>query len=306
MDEVPLSIVVTVVSGGPSLRSCLEGLQPQAEAVGAEILVPFDSHCGDVPLIVRDFTRARAVRAEESPQAVSDEFEHRRYDRRRAAGLRQCRGRIIAMTEDHALPAADWCCAILDVHRAAHAVIGGAIDNGADRTLNWAQYYCDFGRYGPPLAAGEAEYVSDVNVSYKRDALFAARDVWEREYHETTVHWTLRDRGYTLWLNPRLVVSQHRPPMAFARALCERFEWGRVFAETRAGRCGIVKRVLLALGMPLLPFLLTARVIGHMRRQGRFARQWFGVVPMVWLLQTGWSLGEFAGTVAPQQADVDK
>jgi hypothetical protein len=97
--------------------------------------------------------------------------------RRSAVGLQLARGQIIAMTEDHAVPAADWIREIRAAHERPYAVIGGAIENAVDRPLNWALYYCDFGRNGRPMPAGEAESVSDVNVSYKREALNSIRDV---------------------------------------------------------------------------------------------------------------------------------
>ena len=41
-------------------------------------------------------------------------------------------------------------------HREYYAAIGGAIENGVDRPLNWAVYYSDFGRYQNPFQSGES------------------------------------------------------------------------------------------------------------------------------------------------------
>jgi hypothetical protein len=202
------------------------------------------------------------------------------------------------MTEDHAVPAADWVRQILAAHEQPFAVIGGAIENAVDRPLNRALYYCDFGRYGRPLERGEAAYVSDVNVSYKREALMAVQDVWRDSYHETTTHWTLRARGEVLYLDPRLVVYQQRPPISWVDALRERIEWGRIFAETRAARLSTRRRLLYAAGAPLLPAVLSARVWGHMRRQRLGAWRLFSTLLPAIVLLTGWVLGELAGYVS--------
>jgi hypothetical protein len=228
----------------------------------------------------------------------TDLLEHRFYDRRRAVGLALARAPLIAMTEDHAIPALDWCRRIIEAHEKPYAVIGGAIDNGVDAALNWAIYYCDFGRYGRPFPARLAEYASDVNISYKRSALEAIRDVWLSHYHETTVNWTLQSRGEEIFLDPSMVVYQHRPPVTFARAYRERIEWGRVFAETRVAACGRWQRVFYAACAPILPVLLLSRASLHMIRQRRSFKQMAKTLPLAALLLTGWALGELSGYIA--------
>jgi hypothetical protein len=199
------------------------------------------------------------------------------------------------MTEDYAVPAPDWCKQIALVHEQPYAVIGGAIENAVDRPLNWALYYCDFGRYGRPLLGGKAEYASDVNITYKREALAIIREVWQAAYHETTVHWTLRALGETIFLDPRLVVYEHRPEMKFMKALRERVEWGRVFAETRVSACRTWHRLGYSLSTIMLPGVLLVRVLKHMLRQRRPARVIVQTLPVAFLLIIAWSLGESIG-----------
>lgn len=306
-----LSVVVTVVGGAACVRRCLAALVPQADAASAEVIVPFDRFCGEVKELGDAFPRVHFVEVADLGAAADPRVSshaHRLYDRRRAVGLGLARGGIIAMTEDHAVPAPDWCGQVLAAHALPHAVIGGAIENGEDRLLNWAWYYCDFGRYGRPFTPGPAVYVSDVNVSYKRRAVEATRALWQHAYHETTVHWTLRSRGETVFLDPRPVVFQHRPPLALAVAYRERIAWGRVFAETRAHGLPAWRRAAYAAGTAALPPLLAARVIRHMRRQGRGAALMCRVLPLTYWLLTGWAAGEFLGylsTAAETQHEGD-
>ena len=82
------------------------------------------------------------------------------------------------LLEDHARPDAHWAANVVAAHRQTHAAVGGAIENGIDRALNWAVYYCDFGKYQNPVPAGETPFASDANTTYKRAELESVRSVW--------------------------------------------------------------------------------------------------------------------------------
>lgn len=299
--EIDLSVLITVVSGTQSLRRCLAAVRPQLDFGRMEIIVPYDQWSRDVGDLVAEFPEVHFHFIDDLGMASSENVpahSHRLHDRRRAVGLGLATGRVIAMTEDHAVPADDWCRQILAVHEQPHAVIGGAIDNAVDRPMNWALYYCDFGRYGTPLRCGDAKYASDVNLAYKRVALEAVRDVWRDAYHETNVHWTLRSRRAIIFLDSRMLVYQHRPPIGLGQAYRERMEWGRVFAETRVAEEGFWRSVWYAAGTPLLPLLLLLRVARHMSRQGRSASQMTKTLPLAMCLLTGWAWGELLGYLA--------
>jgi hypothetical protein len=310
--DLTLTILLTVVSGKESVRRCLTVLSPQIDFTKAEIIVPFDKWSNEVGELVLEFPEVEFHYIEDLGLAKSADIsahQHRLYDRRRAVGLQLSRGKIVAMIEDHALPAEDWCRQILAAHEQPYAVIGGAIENGVDHPLNWAWYYCDFGRYGRPLQNGEADYVSDINVAYKRDALESVRDIWSEAYHETTVHWALRERGTKLILNEKMVVFQQRPTLSITKALGERIAWGRVFAETRAKEMSLGKRLMFAIGAIFLPPLLLTRIFKNMRRQHRTLRQMTSVLPLAFLLLLGWSLGESIGYLTGEprtKTDVQK
>jgi hypothetical protein len=293
-----VSIIIAIVSGKESLRRCLEALLSQVDLDESEIIVPYDTWSADVCDLVHDFPDV-CFHFITDPGALSSKktatHQHRLYDRRRAVGLALARGHIVALTEDHAVPAADWYSQIRATHQQPYAVIGGLIDNGVDNPLNWALYYCDFGRYGGPRLSGEVKYVSDVNVTYKRNCLEAIASVWIEGYHETTVHWALESRGERLFLDTRLVVYQHRPIIGLRQAYRERIEWGRVFAETRVAGRSLLARVFYAAGTPVLPGILLFRIIKHMLRQGRTVSQIGKTVPLATFLLTGWALGELTG-----------
>lgn len=299
--EICLSVVITVVSGKRAVAENLAVLCPQLDFDSSEIIVPFDKWSADVGELAAEFPQVNFHFIEDLGAAESNEIsshQHRLYDRRRSAGLSKCRGRIVAMTEDHAQPADDWVKQILAAHEQPYLAIGGAVENGVDEVINRAVYFCDFGRYGRPFDPGPAKYISDVNLAYKREALESTESIWKDAYHETTVHWAMLANGQTLYLDDRPVVFQKRRQLTLFRALGERVEWGRVFAETRAAKVGRLLRVIYAAGSPLLPPVMLYRGFRNMRRQRLTAGRMFSTLPVAFVLLCGWSCGEFVGYFA--------
>ena len=169
-------------------------------------------------------------------------------------------GELVAILEDRSVPWPDWASAFASAHTHVTAgAIGGGIDNGHDGTLNWAVFFCDFGRYRPPFTPGPRNWISDVNICYKRRAVEMTRAAWRDRYHETTVHWALTSAGETLYLSDAPMVDQMRGPLRLGSLIRERFAWGRVFAYTRARERSIGARLLYAMATPFLPALLYVR-----------------------------------------------
>lgn len=299
--SLKLSIILTVVSGKVAMRNCLQSVYPQVDFNDSEIIVPYDKWSKNVEELVSEFPQINFHFIEDLGLAENTDVashEHRLYDRRRAIGLRLAKGKIIAMTEDHATPAPDWVEQILKAHEKPYQIIGGAIENGVDEPLNWAWYYCDFGRYGRPFPAGEINYVSDVNVSYKKEALDSVKEIWYEAYRETILHWTLQEQGAKLILDENIAVYQERPKISLLNAFRERVQWGRVFAETRVAVSSIFRRFIYAVGSIILPPLLLFRVVRNMNRHQRSFKQIIQTLPFAFLLLVGWSLGELLGYVS--------
>ena len=301
-----LSVVVTITRGASHLGRCLKALENQAGAPPIEVIVPYCPALDKIKSVMERFPWAW-FRALEFAAGPSDRIDpgraHLLYDRRRTAGLRSATAPVIAITEDHAIPDPGWCAGILAAHQnLAHAVIGGAIENGSSRPLNTALYYLDFGRYQNPLHQGAAVYVSDINVSYKRRALEATRPVWSEFYHETAVHETLLSMHEKLWLTPHLIVTHDRGKLEFSKTLLERFAWARLFAGRRTEFLSKGRRYGLALLCPLLPPLLIWRSFRNIRRRRGTLKPFFRSFPLMCILTFFWSWGEFLGYVTGQPA----
>ena len=296
--EPELSVVVAVIEGGrEAMETCLQALAEDAKKFRLECLVPFDARLDAVEELSAKFEWARFIDARRYVDAEkfgASSREH--HDILRAVGLREASAPVVALVEDHGTPSPGWCAAVLEAHREAEAAaVGGAVENGVDRLLNWAVYYCDFGRYQNPVPKGEVEFLSDSNVSYKREALWSVKPLWYDAFHETSVNWELRRRGARLVLNPKMVVHQTRRRLNFRSALRERYVWGRSFAGTRSTEISGSKRMIFAGFAFLLPFLLTGRILAPGLRKRRHLERLFTALPLVFLLETVWSGGEFVG-----------
>lgn len=294
-----LSVIVTVVEGDAALSGCLDAISKQIGAPEMEVIVPYDDTVRDVACLAERFPTFQFVNL----GAISDGVprnafaQHALYERRRAAGLARARARLIGLLEDRGWPRADWARTMTELHNGTEfGAIGGGIENGAAGSLRWALFFCDYGRYQPPLVEGDSEYLTDINVCYKREALESVRKLWQHSYKEATVNWALRRHGYRLMLSPRPIVVERRQVVSLFTAALERMHWARGFGHVRGREAASPLRCLLwAATVPGLPTLLFVR---HCRRQvekRRNIREFVRAIPAIITLLHFWSLGELIG-----------
>ncbi len=280
-----LTVVVIVLGGWNYLVRCLSALHQQSGVPTPEIIVPYDERLGETPALHAQFSHVHFLHVE----------GRRTYAELRAVGVQKARGAIIALTEDHCTPEADWCAQIVDAHAGRHAAVGGAVEKQVpDTALNWAIYLADYGRYMNPVQEGPGRHLTDCNVSYKRAALDACADVWADEFHEPTVHGALQARGASLWLSPRIVVRQQRS-LRSRDAVWDRYAFGRLFASTRVSATPLRTRLLYAACSFMLPPLLIGRIAVNTVRKGRYVREFVRAVPALMLVTSAWTWGEFVG-----------
>ena len=297
-----LSVVVTVVSdtseqaGTAHLEGCLEALRQQVDPPPMEVLVTCDARLRGIKELERRFPEASFIAAEKLRTAsAGPSREH--HDELRWMGMRKARAPLIALVEDVGRPDANWAAALVREHAQSYSAIGGAMENGIDRPLNWAVYFGDFGRYQNPVQRGPSAYVSDANVCYKREALQRVAGAWTDTYSESRVHAALADHGEVIALSPDVIVNQHRLNLRLRPALVERFVWGRSYAAVRVESVPGSRRILYAALSPLLPFVLLLRQWGNVVRTKRNQVAFLKALPLTFLLDVAWSWGEFVGYV---------
>ena len=295
-----MSVVVTAVEGGDTLRAFLHALRAQVDAPALEILVPFDDSRPDIGALASEFPEVRffSIGAPTTTHPLASAGgQHELFDRRRAAGLKAASGELVGILEDRAPPRRNWCATMARLHASTvHAAIGGAIDCASSDTLNWAFHACDFSRYAPPFDAGTRTWISDVNVCYKRRAVELTRDLWHTRFHEPEVHWRLLERGETLFLTPEAAVDYRTRYTSLLGVLPERFGWARLFGHVRARHMSTLERLTLIAAGPLIPFVLFARHARTQQRRG-FGAQFWRSAPWMFPLLCAWSAGEVWGYV---------
>jgi Glycosyl transferase family 2 len=285
-----LSVVVGLISGKlADLERCLAALAAQEGAPPFEVIVPFDEPCAAARELAARFanvTFVPLVGVDTRAARAGGSREH--HDTLRTLGLRHARGRHVILTEDHAHSEPRWCAGLLQAladHPRAGCV-GGAVECGGRGLLAFAVYLCDFGRYMSPLADGPAWYVSDSNVCYRRAVLDQIADAWRDDYHETLVHGAIAASGHELRLTSRVMVWQTRSGLTLGEALRERLVWGRSYAGSRVAQAALT---------PLLPFVLTWRLLKGVLQKRRAIGRALLALPLLFLLSAVWSCGELIG-----------
>lgn len=294
-----LSVVVGLTSGSNVvLRRCLQSLVTQ-DLAPHEILVPYDPACAHVTALETQFPSVRFIDAGGADTAAARAGASREHhDMLRTVGIRSVTGDCVALIEDYHAASPGWTRALvagLQGHPDAGAV-GGAIDCDSDTALGWAQWLSDFGRYQSPMPAGPTSAISDTNVVYPLTALARIADVWAEAYREPAVHRALVQSGQPLFMVTDAPVRQRRPPVAVSAAVRERYVWGRSFGATRPD-LSAAGRALLTLLSPVLPLLLTARIVRTVMARGRAMGRLIEALPLVLLLAASWTLGEVVGYV---------
>lgn len=294
-----LSVVVTVVEGGATLERCLKGLTDQKPSISMEVLVPYDHITPEVKDFSDSFPDFNFIDLGEVLDGTipANALEkHSFFDTRRTGALKIASGNLIAILEDRGVPHPEWADNMVKLHKQyPYAAIGGAIENGVDKPLNWAVYICDFGRYQPPFIENEPEYLSDTNICYKKKSLEGVFSLWETKYDEARVNWALRKKGEILMLSDLPRTIQIRESMSIIDMIRERFHWGRNFGRTRSGELKPKMRMLLLLAVPLLPIVLFMR---HFRRQlskKRNVKEFILATPALLVFLICWSVGEGIG-----------
>ena len=281
-----LSVVIASASGWAPLARCLAALARQQGAVRAEVIVVEAAGSDVSRFLSEQYPDVRVLRLDRDPSVP----------RLRAAGIHAARGGIVAITEDHCIPASGWYQSIRRAHadRAA-AAIGGVVENAATgRLVDWAVYFLEYSRFASPLRAGEADDLPGPNVSYKRHVFYELGESTAHEYWETFVHDELRGRGYQLWCDPSIRVD-HCVHFRFGPFIVERYHYGRAYAGRRNPALGWAGRFRHAVLSPLLIPLFVLRVSRNVLSRRRHWFRFAGALPMVCCFAAAAAVGEGVG-----------
>jgi hypothetical protein len=296
-----MSVVVTIVDGGQVLRNFLDALLGQRNGPTIEALLPYDSSIPETAELKAAYPTVRFLdmgHVDTVRPITTAAGQHELYDKRRAAGLKAATGTTLwAILEDRAPPRLNWAATMKRLHETLpNGAIGGAIECSPGDDLNWAFYACDFSRYALPFESGERDWISDVNVCYKRSTIESLRDVWNERFNEAKVHWTLTERGEKLYLTNEAIVDYKTPYQSLLGVLPERFHWGRLFGQVRAKHVSEPQRLMFVLAGPAIPMRLFVRHGVTQAQKGNLAR-FVKAAPKMLPLLSAWTAGEVWGYI---------
>lgn len=284
--RTPLSIVVGTTEGWPYVKQLMERLGPEVAEVGGEVIVADGSDAPPPP------------RARTSPGMRWLKREEKTVFRLFAAGLREARGEIVAMTEDHALPRPGWVKAILRAH-AEHpeaAAIGGAIENGSPESLlDWASYFITQGPHMAPLGDREVPMTTnEADVSFKRRSIEGFDDNDGLGFMAILHLRRLAEKGAVLRVDDRMVVD-HFQSIGMRDTSAIHFHNGRSIAGFRRRR-GMSSEdwVRTAVAMAL-PAWRTARALRVGWAKGRKRRELLASAPLALWLEYCQGVGHLVG-----------
>lgn len=285
-----LSVVVIMFTSRAHLLRCLDALAQQHDRVDLEVILPHDDS-----LVRPDELNARYPGIRLLP------FPGRRTPAElRAAAVAVSRAPIVALVEDHCMPAASWCARVIESHSQPYAAVGGPVEKGfppgrtGDSALNWAVYLTDYSRYMLPIPSGAVHSLSDCNVSYKRSAIDTIGHLWTVEFHENLVNGALEASGESLWLDAEMVVFEQRD-LDLGTAVRDRYTFGRLFGSTRVLGAPFARRIGWVAAALLMSPVLVMRVGRNLMSRGRHQAQFIRCLPALILVSTAWMSGEAIG-----------
>lgn len=282
-----LSVVIASSNDAALLVPCVEALQPQASPDTTEVLVvrAVDRPCGSAR--TRLAAAMPALRWIDAPEGST-------VPRLRGLGIAAARADKIAMLEDDCVAAAGWC-ARAQAAGESSAATGGAVEPGPyERVLDWAVYFCEYGRFMLPLANAPNAPLTGNNVVYARPAIAGLAPALQADFREAFVHALWQREGVPTSVDAGLIVTNVNR-WSGRHLTAVPFHHGRAYAAERFGQRGLFFRVGLALLALGLPVLKTARLVRETTSRKRFVGRLVVALPWILVFVTSWSAGEIAG-----------
>ncbi len=187
----------------------------------------------------------------------------------RAAGVRAATAPVVAIGETHSYPEPEWAAALLAAHDGPWAAVGARILNANPGSrISWANILIDFAPWVERRERGPMREMPGHNTSYKREVLLARGERLEHDLaSETLLAAELIAAGHQLLFEP--AAATRHVNLATPYWYLERFDHDRQWAVLRAAPWRLPRRLLYALGAPLIPFVRFARIRTDLRRTGR-------------------------------------
>jgi hypothetical protein len=215
----------------------------------------------------------------------------------RSIGIRHANGDVIAITEDHCVPGANWIatikCRMLDRNC---LVVGGPVENAStERLRDWAAFLTEYaGAIRPAVSSPGEGPLPGNNVAYRRTVIDGLVKTLERGQWESFYHEQLTREGTRLLFDPELLVL-HQRPFDVGYFVGQRFVFSRSYAAMRNQSLTPAGRLKYGLGSLLLPPLLLARGLATLIRRRRLVGRYLVCLPLITLYVSVGAVGEIIG-----------
>lgn len=282
MTRPELSVVVASVNGLPYVDHCIASLA---------------AACPDAEVIVADSTDedTRRTLAERWPRVkLLGSDRARTVPELRAEGIFAATAPYVAVIEDHCLIRNGWASSIVAAHRSGHSVVGGPIRNAAPRIRDWAAFLFEYSSYLEPSSRGATHELPGMNVSYDARAIGAVEDLLQEGRWEGWLHARLLSRGFELHHEPDAVI-EHAKDFDVREFCAQRYHYARAYAAMRNSDLRPARRIVYALGSPLLVPLLLGRVGRNVLRRRSRRREFVLALPLLLLYTAATAVGEVTG-----------
>ncbi len=287
-----LSVIIAAHNRKWELLSCLSALKKQCyinKPVQYEVIVVgyFDDEV--VKSIREKYPEVKLLKTS-SPSSVPA---------LRSIGIKASKGDIIALLEDHCIPASDWVQSILSNHQRGHLVVGGAVENGlVGRTIDWAVYFFEYSVFVNPISEEITTSLPGNNVSYNRSTIQYFEDMLEQNLWESFWHERLIKNGIVLYASSNMVVYHNRS-FRIMRFWHLSFIHGCNHAVAGLHQSNFQKILWIILAV-FLPFILTFRIGRRILNKQRYLKEFIKASPIILWFYIGWTVGELIGTISGQ------
>jgi hypothetical protein len=282
MSGYSISVIVPSLRGWPIMRSYLPEICRQANEIGGQVIVADGSGLPFPP----EMESANVVWLR-MPGAPSHTMRQTAY--------RLAEAEIVAITEDHCLPARDWLASMIAAHASdpGAAVIFGQVDNGStEHLVDWAVYCVGYGLWAPPISSIGRSTPGHANMSWKRWALERLPASGDRVLEFRYIA-ALREAGERIAVSDRPRVTHYQCDDVPATAELM-YNNGRVIAGLRRRRMDLHDWVR-ALAPAVVAGYRTARTLAGAASKPTLRGPALRGLPLIALLHLSHTFGESVG-----------
>ena len=287
MGAKTISVVIASGAGGNFLFHCLDSLREQAGAESADVIVV--DRCGGEILarLEREYSYATIVRADLSHRPSVPEL--------RMLGVKQAKGDIVAIIEEHCVAPANWLQSIQSSFQDGDVAIGGPIlDNNYHRLKDWVVYFSEYHNYLPPWSSGERYMLNGANIAYRRQKLLEHEYVLGSGYWEVVLHPRLANENGFMRSVPDMGVY-HTGPFDYGYYLRQRYLLSKVWSGTQREKLAFPKRLGYLIGAPVFPLLLLGRIAHRVFTSGHRPSKFVAALPLLVPVTFAYVWGEWLG-----------